>query len=116
MKLSEALKKRDTLNIGEKEKKVDFIRIDPVMGNVKIYFKDHTLVGLEDVNVMIEENMDVGAETCKYCDNNEKMESECAEYSVRNRMLCVDYSAYSGDSSFYEELEIEYCPKCGKKL
>lgn len=30
--------------------------------------------------------------------------------------LIFDYDAYSCDSSFYEEIEIKFCPMCGRKL
>ena len=31
-------------------------------------------------------------------------------------ILHIDYTAYSLDSSFYDEIKINYCPFCGRKL
>jgi Zn finger protein HypA/HybF involved in hydrogenase expression len=32
-----------------------------------------------------------------------------------NKLMC-EYDAYSCDSSFSEEIQIMYCPMCGRKL
>lgn len=35
---------------------------------------------------------------------------------IKGNKLIVDYDAYSCDSSFYEEIEIKFCPMCGRSL
>ena len=35
---------------------------------------------------------------------------------IKGDILDLSYSAYSCDSSFYEEIKINFCPMCGKKL
>lgn len=35
---------------------------------------------------------------------------------MRNGKLIMSYDAYSIDSSFYEEVKINYCPICGESL
>lgn len=40
----------------------------------------------------------------------------CPNMRIEDSKLIVDYDAYSCDSSFYEEVKINYCPFCGRKL
>ena len=35
---------------------------------------------------------------------------------IKGNKLILDYDAYSTDSSFYEEIEILFCPICGRSL
>lgn len=35
---------------------------------------------------------------------------------IKKNILNLSYNAYSVDSSFYEDIEINFCPMCGKKL
>lgn len=35
---------------------------------------------------------------------------------IKGSKLVLDYDAYSCDSSFYEEIDILFCPMCGKAL
>jgi hypothetical protein len=35
---------------------------------------------------------------------------------IDGNKLIFNYDAYSTDSSFYEEIEINFCPKCGRTL
>lgn len=59
---------------------------------------------------------------CKYCEdgNNERLVSESefdyASYKITGDKLEVWYDAYSGDSSFEEEIKLNNCPMCGKRL
>lgn len=36
--------------------------------------------------------------------------------TIKGNKLIFDYNAYSCDSSFYEEVEIKFCPMCGRSL
>ena len=36
--------------------------------------------------------------------------------TITGTTLNVDYNAYSTDSSFYDEIAINFCPMCGRKL
>lgn len=36
--------------------------------------------------------------------------------TITGTTLNVDYNAYSADSSFYDEIAINFCPMCGRKL
>ena len=35
---------------------------------------------------------------------------------IEGNKLMVEYDAYSTDSSFNEEIQIKYCPMCGRSL
>lgn len=39
-----------------------------------------------------------------------------SELIIQGNKLCLYYAAYSCDSSFSEELEIKFCPMCGRRL
>lgn len=41
---------------------------------------------------------------------------ETCKLTIRGNHLCVDYAAYSCDSSFNDSIEIKFCPMCGRKL
>lgn len=41
---------------------------------------------------------------------------ETCDLTITGRTLHVDYNAYSCDSSFNDEIAINFCPMCGKKL
>lgn len=53
---------------------------------------------------------------CSYCKEGNELESECATYYIHDKKLIINYRAYSGDSSFEEEIEIKFCPMCGSEL
>ena len=53
---------------------------------------------------------------CKYCENKQSINSEYVEIEIKQAILMLSYDAYSCDSSFYEEILINYCPCCGEKL
>lgn len=78
---------------------------------------------------------------CKYCEGVKVRKYKCIGYSRKGRakygyveciepfnwgetcnltiqgnFLCLDYSAYSCDSSFNDTIEIKFCPMCGRKL
>jgi hypothetical protein len=41
---------------------------------------------------------------------------ETCDLTIYGRTLHVDYDAYSCDSSFNDEIAINFCPMCGRKL
>lgn len=53
---------------------------------------------------------------CKYCNKKENLDSDLCKIYIKDNILCIDYDAYSTDSSFNEKIEINYCPICGKHL
>ncbi|ANY29302.1 hypothetical protein [Bacillus phage PK16] len=58
---------------------------------------------------------------CKYCETDgyhrtELIEAECIDIRVVGNKLNLDYAAYSCDSSFEEDVKINFCPMCGQKL
>lgn len=55
---------------------------------------------------------------CCYCDSvvGKKLDSRCAEYVISQGKLEVWYSAWSSEDSFQEEIKINNCPMCGKRL
>ena len=64
-------------------------------------------------------------EPCEYCGDKKELidfnEDDwrfggSPEIKIIENRLNVNYDAYSGDSSFEREYEINYCPMCGKKL
>lgn len=42
--------------------------------------------------------------------------SETCDLRIYGDKLCIDYNAYSTDSSFNDEIKINFCPICGRKL
>jgi hypothetical protein len=44
--------------------------------------------------------------------NNDSIANEF-DATIKGNKLIVIYDAYSCDSSFYEEIDIKYCPMCG---
>lgn len=64
-------------------------------------------------------------EPCEYCGDEKKLIDfdECdwrfgasPEMRIIGNRLNAKYEAYSADSSFEREYEINYCPMCGRKL
>jgi len=56
---------------------------------------------------------------CRFCENNKKANDSIAEsldMIIEGSKLILGYDAYSADSSFSEEIEIKYCPMCGRKV
>ena len=55
---------------------------------------------------------------CKFCDKQEELNIEFSSLRVQivGNTLEIGYDAYSTDSSFSTEIQIEYCMMCGKKL
>ncbi|QFP93474.1 UNVERIFIED_ORG: hypothetical protein Xoosp15_209 [Xanthomonas phage Xoo-sp15] len=58
---------------------------------------------------------------CKYCETDgihrtERIESDWLELRVEGNKLNMYYQAYSGDSSFEEDVKINFCPMCGQEL
>jgi rRNA maturation endonuclease Nob1 len=54
---------------------------------------------------------------CKFCEEREDIsELPSLTISISSKYLDIYYDAYSCDSSFHEYIEINYCPKCGKKI
>lgn len=41
---------------------------------------------------------------------------ETCDLTITDKTLHIDYNAYSCDSSFNDEIMINYCPFCGRKL
>lgn len=41
---------------------------------------------------------------------------ETCDLTITDKTLHVDYDAYSCDSSFNDEITINFCPMCGKRL
>lgn len=41
---------------------------------------------------------------------------ETCDLRICGDKLCIDYNAYSTDSSFNDEIKINFCPMCGRKL
>ena len=41
---------------------------------------------------------------------------ETCSLTITGKTLNVDYNEYSCDSSFYDEIAINFCPMCGRKL
>jgi len=55
---------------------------------------------------------------CSHCREGKGLETEFGSLSITitDNKLCIDYNAYSCDSSFYQETEIKFCPMCGHEL
>jgi hypothetical protein len=53
---------------------------------------------------------------CNVCQGREDIGKHNLDIYIIKNILSIDYDAYSSDSSFEEELEINYCPICGRKL
>ena len=54
---------------------------------------------------------------CNYCNGKPKFYiAENFDLKIEGNKLIADYDAYSTDSSFSEEIQINYCPMCGRKL
>jgi hypothetical protein len=59
---------------------------------------------------------------CKFCEilkgkkETEELDMPCVTANIIGNVIDMDYSAYSVDSSFHEQWEINYCPMCGKEL
>lgn len=54
--------------------------------------------------------------TCILCEKKERISN--GSLYLNGRYLCMDYNAYSCDSSFSrrELLKMRFCPLCGKSL
>jgi hypothetical protein len=55
---------------------------------------------------------------CKYCEKGERLDTEFSSLRVEiiGSTLEIGYDAYSTDSSFSTEIDINYCMMCGEKL
>lgn len=58
---------------------------------------------------------DWGRITSEKAFENESLASSL-DAIIKDGILILDYDAYSCDSSFNEEIKINFCPMCGKKL
>ena len=52
---------------------------------------------------------------CAFCSNKENI-SNYLKLSIKEKILNIEYNAYSCDSSFNESIKINFCPMCGRKL
>lgn len=53
---------------------------------------------------------------CIHCEEEKGFDSDFITMWIEQGSIYVNYSAYSNDSSFEEQIKINYCPMCGKKL
>jgi hypothetical protein len=53
---------------------------------------------------------------CDFCEHKEDLGFDWVGAKIRGSALELDYSAYSVDSSFEDELKINYCPMCGRLI
>lgn len=55
---------------------------------------------------------------CNFCSKGADNESltNLLDVIIYGNELILEYDAYSVDSSFYEEIQIRFCPMCGKSL
>ena len=54
---------------------------------------------------------------CKFCSKSRTESLDvCGALTIKNAVLRIHYSPVSVDSSWEEEIDINFCPMCGEDL